>query len=73
MRPEYGDGPTRAAWYGLANILGLVVGGALYNVPREKSDLGPAASIAVPILGWWIGMFFALAVTWFVGKILGWV
>ncbi len=74
---EYGPGPSLGAWFGIATILGMIVGMATPMRGRaadrtesidETIRRGVTATVAR-----WIGCGVALVFAWCVGSALGWV
>jgi Mg/Co/Ni transporter MgtE len=77
---EYGPGPSLGAWFGIATILGLIIGMATTATtapPRaSKRDESWDEIIRQSVshtLARWIGCGVALGMTWAIGSLLGWV
>lgn len=75
VQPQFGAGPSSAAWYGLASIVSLVLIPAAIATTNDKNrqpDDSLARTIALPI-GLWLVALSAVAVSWVTGQILGWI
>jgi len=72
VRPEYGSGPSAAAWFGLVSIAEVAI--SISQVATKKwGDYDTLRKLCVASLVTWIGMLVALCVSWTVGAICGWV
>jgi hypothetical protein len=71
---EYGPGPSLGAWFGIATILGLIVGMA---APLRAADKEPADEMTrravVHTLSRWLAYGLVLVTARLVGSALGWV
>ena len=72
LSPQYGAGPSLAAWYGASTIFGLSIGLALsgYGVKSEERTFAKSCG---GIVGGMIGMLLVIGMCWCVGSVLGWL
>jgi hypothetical protein len=73
LSPQYGGGPSNAAWYGLSVIFGFTINSALvWNGPmRERSD--GLAEVFGKCIGVTIALPLVLLLSWTTGSLFGWL
>jgi hypothetical protein len=66
---EYGPGPSMGAWFGISNILGLVL---LFH-SRGNSDASETEGMMSHTIMRWVICGLGLAFSWCLGSAFGWV
>ncbi len=71
---DYGDGPSRAAWFGLSTIFGVVMLPMLINMPDKPEDpnTNPLLKVLFRGIAVWTGLLLLLGFSWVVGFALHW-
>lgn len=72
LSPQYGAGPSFAAWYGVAAIVGLLMAASLQRVTVTR-DERPIADAIARCVGIGIITMFVLGFTWLTGQVFGWL
>lgn len=58
LRPQYGAGPSSAAWFGIATIAGIVLVGPLSNLAKEERN----GSVTAKSIGYLLGIAIVMPV-----------
>lgn len=72
---DYGPGPSLAAWFGISEIIAMLLAMALLHVARKESDrnANPFMTVIGQTLGMWMGFALILVFAWVTGFALHWV